>query len=165
MVRVLVEARIENIKDAWEVETGQREPADARVVTVTDALVDTGATFLSLPSKLIKQLGLNKVRERTLRTAAGPKLTAMYDAVRLAIKDRACTVDVVEVDDDAPVLIGQLALEAMDWVVDPKGQRLIGNPAHGGEWQIEAYQCEIELYRCASDAGMDTERSSSAALR
>jgi len=27
----------------------------------------------------------------------------------------------------------------MDWVVDTKGQRLIGNPAHGGEWTIEQY--------------------------
>ena len=139
MGRVLVEARIENIKDAWEVETGQRAPADARVVKVPDALVDTGATFLSLPSRLIKQLGLTPVRERTLRTAAGSRLAAMYDAVRLRVQDRDCLMEVVEIDDEAPVLIGQIPLEAMDFVVDPKGQRLVGNPAHGGEWQIEAY--------------------------
>jgi hypothetical protein len=28
-------------------------------------------------------------------------------------------------------VIGQVPLELMDWVVDPKGQRLIGNPEHG----------------------------------
>jgi predicted aspartyl protease len=139
MGRVLVEARIENVRDAWEVESGQRSPADARAVAVRDALVDTGATFVSLPSRLIQQLGLRKLRERTLRTAAGPKLAAMYDAVRLRVQDRDCLMEVVELDDDAPVLIGQLALEAMDFVVDCPGQRLIGNPAHGGEWQIEAY--------------------------
>jgi predicted aspartyl protease len=139
MRRVLVEARIENVKDAWEVEKGQRAAMDARAVTVPDALVDTGATFLSLPSRLIKQLGLEKVRERTLRTAVGPRLAAMYDVVRLRVQDRDCLMEVVEIDDAAPVLIGQLPLEAMDFVVDPGAQRLIGNPAHGGEWQIEAY--------------------------
>src|SRR5688500_10006427 len=99
MGRVVVEARIENIKDGWEVETGQRAPADVRVVTAPDALVDTGATFLSLPSRLIRQLGLTKVRERTLRTAAGPRLAAMYDAVRLRVQDRDCLTEVVEIDD------------------------------------------------------------------
>jgi hypothetical protein len=33
----------------------------------------------------------------------------------------------------------QIPLEAMDWVVDLKGQKLIGNPAHGGEHVIEVY--------------------------
>jgi predicted aspartyl protease len=139
MGRVTVEARIDNVKDAWEVEKGDRAPADARSVTVPDALIDTGATFLSLPAQLIRQLGLGKLRERLLRTAAGPRMAAMYDPVRLSIQDRDCLMEVVEIDDEAPVLIGQLPLEAMDFVVDPGRQRLIGNPAHGGEWQIEAY--------------------------
>jgi hypothetical protein len=46
---------------------------------------------------------------------------------------------VVEVADDCPVLIGQVPLEVMDFVVDPAGQRLIGNPAHGGEQVYELY--------------------------
>jgi hypothetical protein len=30
-------------------------------------------------------------------------------------------------------------IEALDWVVDTKGQRLIGNPDHGGEWGVGAF--------------------------
>jgi hypothetical protein len=45
----------------------------------------------------------------------------------------------VGVPDDCPVLIGQVPLELLDFVVDPGGQRLIGNPAHGGEHIIELY--------------------------
>jgi hypothetical protein len=30
-------------------------------------------------------------------------------------------------------------IEALDWVVDTKGQRLIGNPAHGGERGVDAF--------------------------
>jgi hypothetical protein len=44
---------------------------------------------------------------------------------------------VVVVGDELPVIIGQVPLELMDWVVDPKGQRLVGNPEHGGEQMID----------------------------
>jgi hypothetical protein len=37
------------------------------------------------------------------------------------------------------VLIGQIPLETLDFVVDPVGQKLIGNPAHGGEHIYEWY--------------------------
>jgi hypothetical protein len=46
---------------------------------------------------------------------------------------------VAEIPDEFPVLIGQVPLELLDWVVDPKGQRLIGNPEHGGEHMMEVF--------------------------
>jgi hypothetical protein len=45
----------------------------------------------------------------------------------------------MEVPDDVPALIGQIALVQLDFVVDPPGCRLIGNPAHGGVHTIEMY--------------------------
>ena len=54
-------------------------------------------------------------------------------AVRLTISGRTCTMEVVEVSDDVPVLIGQLPLEHLDLVVDLRSRSLIGNPSHGGE--------------------------------
>jgi hypothetical protein len=45
----------------------------------------------------------------------------------------------MEVPDGVPVLIGQIPLEFLDFVVDPVRQRLIGNPAHGGEHVLELY--------------------------
>jgi hypothetical protein len=63
----------------------------------------------------------------------------IFRAVRLRIQDRDCIVDVGEISDKYPVLIGQIPLEALDWVVDTNGQRLIGNPEHGGEWGMDAY--------------------------
>jgi hypothetical protein len=36
-------------------------------------------------------------------------------------------------------LIGQTPLELLDFVVDPIGQRLIGNPDHGGEQMIDVF--------------------------
>jgi hypothetical protein len=37
------------------------------------------------------------------------------------------------------VLIGQIPLEYLDLVVEARGQRLVGNPAHGGEHMFELY--------------------------
>ena len=39
----------------------------------------------------------------------------------------------------APSLIGQVPLELLDFVVDPSGQKLIGNPEHGGQHMIDLY--------------------------
>ena len=40
---------------------------------------------------------------------------------------------------DLPNIIGHIPLEGMDWVVDMTGQKLIGNPAHGGELLHEEF--------------------------
>jgi hypothetical protein len=56
--RVLTAAKIENITDLWAIKQGLRE--DVRAITVPDALVDTGATLLSMPTSLIRQLGLSR---------------------------------------------------------------------------------------------------------
>ena len=63
----------------------------------------------------------------------------MYDVVRLTIQDRSCPVEVLEVPDGVPTLIGQIPLEYLDFVVDPGKRILIGNPAHGGQLTYEQY--------------------------
>jgi predicted aspartyl protease len=139
MGKVLVKARIDNLEDLADVHKG-RLPAEAvRFVEVDDAQVDTGASTLSLPRRMVQQLGLRAFRTRQARTSAGPVTLQMYGIVRLTIQGRDWNGDVVEVPDDCPVLIGQLALEGLDFVIDTVGQRLIGNPAHGGEHIIELY--------------------------
>jgi predicted aspartyl protease len=139
MGRVLTEAKIENIGDLWNVHEGLRPPDQVRRLTVPDALVDTGATLLSLPTRMIRALGLVKVGEKRVTSSIGLGKADLYAAVRLTIQDRFCTTDVLEVPDDSPVLIGQLLLENLDFVIDPRNQRLIGNPAHGGEHIFEMY--------------------------
>jgi predicted aspartyl protease len=137
--KVLVTARIDSLEDLFRVNDGLLSPENARSAEVDDALVDTGAMMLSLPTRLVDRLGLKRYRKRRVRTTAGIAETSICEAVRLTIQDRECTVDVAEVSDECPVLVGQIPLEAMDFVVDPVNQRVIGNPAHGGEQMIELY--------------------------
>jgi predicted aspartyl protease len=139
MGRVLTEAIIENLEDQWAVRSGTMRAEDARRIVVPDALVDSGARLLSLPTRLIRQLGLHKVGTRQVTTSAGPTAADLYDTVRLTIQNRTCTTDVLEVPDSVPVLVGQLPLEHLDFVIDMTAHALIGNPAHGGELVYEMY--------------------------
>lgn len=139
MGRVLTEATIENTEDLWAVKKSLIKPDEARRVFITDALVDTGATLLSIPTRIIKQLGLAKIGAKRVTSSIGLAEASMYEAVRLTIQGRTCTMDVMEVPDTVPVLIGQIPLEHLDFVVDLRSHKLIGNPAHGGEHVYELY--------------------------
>ena len=139
MGRVLTEARIENLKDLWDVERGMKPADQARKLEIKDALVDTWATLLSMPTKLINELGLKKTSSKRTTSSVGAAEAGIYEAVRLTIQGRSCTMDVKEVPDDVPVLVGQISLEHLDFVVDLRSRTLIGNPAHGGEHVYELY--------------------------
>ena len=75
-------------------------------------------------------------RTRNVRTPAGVTTMRAFGGVRLEVQGRECFCDVTEIADECPVLIGQVPLELLDFVVDPQGRRLIGNPEHGGEQMI-----------------------------
>jgi clan AA aspartic protease len=139
MGKVLVEATIENVGDLIDVERGQKSLAEVRSVIVPDALVDTGAWGVSMPRSLLKKLGLKQLRVRNVMTAAGKRKVRVFGTARLTIMGRDYPTDVSELPDGCPVLIGQLPLEAMDYVVDMRTHKVIGNPAHGGEQILDLY--------------------------
>ena len=139
MGKVLVAARIENIGDLHGLDQGTIAPEAVRTVTLTDALIDTGATGLSMPASLLAGLGLKYLRPRTARTSGGEMQVRLFGTVRLTIQGRDYPTDVTELPDGCPVLIGQIPLEAMDFVVDMTKHRLIGKPEHAGEHVIELY--------------------------
>jgi len=139
MGKVFVTAKIENLKDQYKAHQGIIPPDQVRTLTVDDALVDTGASGLMIPTRLLAPLGLRPTTTQHGRTVGGPITMQKYEAVRLSVQGRKCVIEVHEIPDPATVLIGQIALETMDWVVDPKNGRIIGNPEHGGEQMVEAY--------------------------
>jgi len=68
--KVIVTVKIENLHDLHDVERGLLAPEQVRSVEVKNALVDTGATSLSMPKRLIEQLGLRPYRSRRARISA-----------------------------------------------------------------------------------------------
>ncbi len=135
--RVTTAAVVENIADLIRLREGLIKPGQVRRIELAETLVDTGATFLSLPKQYIQKLGLEFQYTRRGITPGGSRNVRVFSPVRLTVQDRFCMVDVAEVSQKAPVLIGQIPLEIMDFVVEPRAGKLIPNPAHGGEWTIE----------------------------
>ena len=127
---------LENLKDLHAVELGILKPKEVRQLTVEDALVDTGATGLCLPKSLIEQLGLTPLRSIGVQTANGPAERTVYSEVRYTVLERTYSIQVTDLPEDAPVLVGHMILEALDLCVDMR-KELIHNPAHGGAWTIK----------------------------
>lgn len=111
-----------------------------RSIEIEDALVDTGATMLCIHKDQIEELGLKYVGTMKVRTANGPIERNVYGVGRVEIMGREADFDVMEIPDDVPVLVGYVILEQLDFVPDPKQQKLIPNPAHGGEYAIDMYE-------------------------
>lgn len=135
--RVVTPATIENYFDLESAAEGRIPAVEVRSVAVADALVDTGATQLSMPGTLIRALGLRPVRVAKARTAAGLLPLSVYSTVRLTIQGRSCLSEVTEVPEGSPVLIGQVPLELLDLVPFPRRQALRPNPEHGDERIME----------------------------
>ena len=135
-MRHTTQIELENQYDLVAVKLGVMSPEDVRRFTVTDALVDTGATGLCLPIPLIEQLGLTPIEMRRARAATGIVNRMLYSEVQFTILERTSTIQVTDLPEGSPVLIGHMVLEHLDLCVDIK-KGLIYNPAHDGEWIIE----------------------------
>jgi clan AA aspartic protease len=94
-----------------------------------DALVDTGAVSLIVPSFVVQQLGLEIVGKKNAELANGNIVTLdVTEPIEVHLDGRTVTLEALMTGNE--VLIGQMVLEATDMQVDCMNQRLIPNPAH-----------------------------------
>ena len=136
--RITVEMSVENLEDRILAERGSLAASDVRQIDV-EALVDTGAKYIGLPEDQVAQLGLRYSYSKRARTAAGVIEQRIFSPVRVTVADRFAISDVAELPEGSPALLGQVALELMDYWIDTTNQRLVGNPEHGGEWMIDQF--------------------------
>lgn len=135
-MRHTTQIELENLYDLVAVKLGAMDPGDVRRIRGPDARVDTGATGLCLPTSLIEQLGLTPIEMRRARAATGIVERMLYSEVQFTILERTSTIQVTDLPEGSPVLVGHMVLEHLDLCVDIK-KGLIYNPAHDGEWIIE----------------------------
>ena len=124
-----------NLADIILAKAGVIDPGKVRRLTVENALVDTGATGLCLPTPLIEKLGLTPVGTSTAETANGIVERTIYSEVEYTILERTYSIRVTDLPEYAPVLLGHMILEALDLCLDIK-KGLIHNPAHNGAWTV-----------------------------
>jgi len=95
-----------------------------------EAVIDTGATMVVLPQNIVDKLGLKKIREAKVRYANSKvEAKSIYGVVTIEIKGRTGNFDVLAETEGSQPLIGQVVLEILDLVVDPRTRTLIPNPA------------------------------------
>lgn len=136
MRRITVTIAVENAFDASLAQQGKLSPNEGRRVEL-EALVDTGASLLCLPKPRIEELGLSKIGTRRVTTANGKVDRDIYGDARLTVLNRTCTVDVIELSEATPALLGYIPLENLDLVPDPTTENL--KPAHGDEIVLDLY--------------------------
>jgi clan AA aspartic protease len=121
--------KLVNSHDEENVRRGLARPEDVRAVEI-EALVDTGATTLVLPADVVEQLGLAEAGRRKVRYANGQVAEVPWvGGIRITILGRdTITNAMVEAPGTMP-LIGQMQLEELDLLVDPKSRELRVNPA------------------------------------
>jgi clan AA aspartic protease len=106
-----------------------RIPADQMRSVEIEALVDTGATMLALPEEVVEAVGVPVAGHRRVRDALGVTHSVPWvGGLRIEIVGREMTCDALVIPRGATALIGQIVLEALDLVVDPRNQELRVNP-------------------------------------
>ncbi|HMC94438.1 MAG TPA: aspartyl protease family protein [Polyangia bacterium] len=104
--------------------------ADKVRATEIEALVDTSATMMVLPADAVSRLGLLPAGYRKVRYADGRTAEVPWvSGVGITILGRTTVTNaLVEAAGTTP-LIGQIPLEELDLLVDPKSRELRVNPA------------------------------------
>jgi clan AA aspartic protease len=96
------------------------------------ALVDTGATEIIVTPDVARELGfdLEEVSSSRVILADGRRIEVpRLRGVEIHFADRSFLSEALVLD-GGECLVGVMALEGMDLIVDPKREQLVPNPAH-----------------------------------
>ena len=90
-----------------------------------DALVDTGATYLTLPGSVLQRLGVPADREVEFELDNGRIVQHEVGQTRVCIDGQSAIVPVVFAGEGSEPLLGAVTLELFLLPVDPVRQRLV----------------------------------------
>ena len=109
----------------WPLRISNMDGEQAREI---EATVDTGAAYTTLPTSLLRELGVTPMGKRRFLLADGRRIEMDYGEARATVDGESVTTLVVFGEDDAPALLGAYTLEGLALAVDPVEQRLV--PTH-----------------------------------
>ena len=115
---------IANSLDLDRAQDGEIAATAVRSVAIDDALVDTGATLLCLPSDVIARLGLRLREEVPVETAKGPGMARLFRNAELTVMGRSTTADVLELPEGTTPLLGVTPMEILGIEPDLQNRRL-----------------------------------------
>lgn len=133
MGKIVVTLTLTNWVDKELAERGFIPESEIRSCTLDNAVVDTGATRLCLPSDVIRQLGLKKIDTIDAQTAVGTQSVDVYQGLELDVEGRSGTYSCVELPEGQTPLLGLFPLEDLGLDPDLQNQKLKHLPTTGKE--------------------------------
>lgn len=125
MGRVTVQLELVNHVDAVLCKSGALVAEDVRRVTV-NGVVDTGAAHLVIPGSAARQLGVPVAGGARVRYADQRRaMREVVEDVEVHLLGRSTTFQAIVEPDREDVLIGAIVLEALDFIVDCRLQKLV----------------------------------------
>jgi len=131
--KIYTEIKLINSSDEAIAESGMVNNHQIRETTV-NALVDTGAWTLVINEAMRQKLGLRKrqIDTKTGTLADGSKTNyCLAGPVKVIWKNRDTNCDAIVLPEADEILLGAIPLEAMDLIVHPRKEEVVG--AHGEE--------------------------------
>jgi len=105
------------------------DPAGNRWEEV-DALVDTGATYTSIPASLLQRLGILPNDRLTFIQADGNRFERDVGEAKARVNGKSVTTIVIFAEEEAPPLLGAYTLEGLLLAPDPVNRRLVPVPGY-----------------------------------
>lgn len=94
-----------------------------------NALVDSGAAELALPTELVTRLKIEEIGTvRIYNADGGQHEYRVFGIVEVEVQGRVCQVRAIELPHGAEPLLGSVPLEEMDLHISPLEKRLVPNP-------------------------------------
>ena len=151
MGKVISKIKLKNYQDEIRAQIGLLKAEEVREIEL-EGLVDSGATMLALPEEVVEKLGLPIVRETTVEYANGEKeRRGVAGVVRAEILGRFGLFEALVGRKGTKVLIGQVILEILDLIIDPKRGVLTPRPESPDMPLIEMYKVEVRGEKGSKD--------------
>jgi predicted aspartyl protease len=102
--------------------------ANPEVTEELEFLIDSGAFYSVVPTKVLKKLGVLPRDEQEFRIADGSMIVRKKGTALFRYENRTGGADVIFGEADDAILLGSLSLEALGYALDPIRRRLIPLP-------------------------------------
>ncbi len=103
-------------------------PADPKVTEGVEFLVDSGAIYSVVPSKILKKLGIKPLSEEEFRLANGERILRKKGSALFKYGDKIGGADVIFGKEGDSTLLGAFTLEALGLMLDPLQRQLKSLP-------------------------------------
>jgi len=128
---VYTEITLKNANDKMMAKKGLIKEEEIRTKTTT-AMVDTGAWTLVINEAIREELGLEICGKEPGNLADGQKVFLdVAGPLEIWWKDRRFLMEALVAPNAKDILLGAIPLEALDLIVDPRNETLVGR--HGDQ--------------------------------